>query len=91
MDKLDLEILRNAAWIFSRPDQGHGKEGWFKPMHVGGRDASLHSGRLRRMVNQGLVEKKRWGRANAYRITQFGRTTLQQTDGSHPAHSRSKT
>lgn len=84
MREIDLEILRDAALIFRRPDQGHNRAGWFKPMHVGGTDASPHSNRLRRMVDQGLMERQRWGRAYAYRITQFGRTTLQQTDGSAP-------
>ena len=82
MTEFDTELLRNAAHIHRRPDQGHGSDGWFKPMHVGGTDASKHSGALRRMVRQGLIEKRWWGRAYAYRITTFGLTTLQQTDGS---------
>lgn len=73
MDERDLEILRCAKWIHDKPnEQGHGKEGWFKPMHVGGRDASYHSNRLRAMVKLGLFEKRWWGRAYAYRITAAG-------------------
>ena len=68
----ELEILRDAAMIRRRPDQGHNDAGWFKPMHVGGTDASPHSRLLRGMAKRGLVEKRRWGRAFAYRITQAG-------------------
>lgn len=80
MEGLELEILRDARWINERHDQGHGREGWFKPMHVGGTDASPHSRVLTKLVKRGLIERMRWGRAYAYRITGEGLRELVKLD-----------
>jgi hypothetical protein len=81
LNEIEYEILRSAHHINKHWDQGHNDGGWFKPMHVGGTDASPHSGVLRRMCRQGLMEKRRWGRAFAYRITKQGLAALNKADG----------
>lgn len=82
MDERDTEILRSAKSIHDRPDsQGHAKEGWFKPMHIGAWDASYHSNRLRALAKLGLIEKRWWGRAYAYRITPAGVDAITSTRG----------
>lgn len=83
MTELELVILNAADWIHQRPDQGHGKDGWFKPMHIGGSDASPHSDTLRKLVGKGLIERKRWGRAYAYRVTPLGLAEIRKPIGSH--------
>lgn len=79
MSELERTILGAAEWIHRNPDQGHGEGGWFKPMHVGGHDASPHSNTLRKLASKGLVERKRWGRAYAYRITAAGMRAIDST------------
>ena len=70
--EIEKEILGTAVWIGTRHDQGHGKEGWFSPMHVGGYDAGPHSRLLHKFAKKGWVEMRWWGRARAYRITPDG-------------------
>lgn len=52
-------------------------KGWLTPMFLGGSDGSQHSGRLKKLVAAGLVERKRRGGHSRpsflYRITPAGR------------------
>lgn len=63
-------------------------EQWVKPMDLGGRDGSHHSGTLALLVRHGLAERRRrtkpWGavRAWMYRRTSAGRT---RAVGARPA------
>lgn len=52
----DIELLRDLA-CFRRLDDTY--EGWARPMDIGARDASWHSGVLKRLCKYNLVERRR--------------------------------
>lgn len=61
------------------------KDAWARVMDCGGRDASHHSGTLRRLANRGLCEKRFRGgycrRTWLYRINDAGRAALAKVNG----------
>ena len=70
-----LYHYRDTEPVYSR--QGLG---WLRPIELGGRDASWHSGVLLQLVKKGLVMRRHYGsdRSWVYKITQGGVAAAQE-------------
>jgi hypothetical protein len=76
----EIELLRELRY---HADEGRGsRDGWARPMDIGGSNASNHSYILRNLVKKELAEKRTRGsnRSFEYRITEQGRVILNIAD-----------
>ena len=55
---VDADILRD---LIAARSIAYSFKGWLTPMFLGGTDGSQHSGRLKRLMGAGLVERKQRG------------------------------
>lgn len=55
-ERIALLLKRERQLLSSLAEQP--RKMWFRPMDVGGKDASWHSPTLNRLVKKGLVEKR---------------------------------
>lgn len=52
---------RDAEVLSALRDMRQLRQGWVKPIDIGGQDCSHHSSTLNRLIKKGLVERKVWG------------------------------
>ncbi len=80
LDERELEILRNADFIASRPDQANRRNGGCTLMILGGRDASHHHSTVKRLIKKGLMRSERHGyrSGRTYFITELGRAAVKE-------------
>lgn len=75
VDYPHVKLTERQAWMLDQV-QRSGIDGWFRPMDVGGRDASDHSNILVELCRKGLIERRLRmvsGRSYFYRLTDAGR------------------
>lgn len=75
LNERDLETLEQLSAVNTAHKRLEIRDGWAKPLDIGGSDASHHSRTLRKLVRHGLAviqDPRNYSRGKFYKVTDEG-------------------